>query len=82
MKTRSTNEYKNMTPYDACAYVGGFSGNTPTEMQLLAAWQYIYDNQIWRELEGWYGRVLFNGMIPDGLIDNSPLTKKLNRDRI
>ena len=76
MKTRSTDEYKNMTQYDACAYAEGFSNDTPTDIQLAAAWQYIFDNQLWRSLQGWYGRVLFNNLIPAGMIDTSPLTEQ------
>jgi hypothetical protein len=75
MNIRATDEYKSMTQYDACAYAEGFADKAPTDYTLAAAWQYIYDNQLWRSLQGWYGRVLFNELIPAGLIDTSPLTK-------
>lgn len=69
MKIRSTDEYKTMTPYNACAIAEGFSGDTPTDAELAAAWQYIYDTRLYAQLQGWYGRVIFNDLIPAGLIE-------------
>ena len=56
MSIRDTKEYKIMTPYDACAFAEGFASNEPTQGQLAAAWQYIYDQNLHRQLQGWYGR--------------------------
>lgn len=69
MSIRDTDEYKNMNTYDACAIAEGFSETEPTQEQTAAAWQYIYDNQMYTWLQGWYGRVIFNDLIPAGMIE-------------
>lgn len=69
---KDTAEYKAMTPYLACAIAEGFcEGEDATTEQRAAAWQYIYDTGLWRSLQGWYGRVIFNDLIPAGLIETA-----------
>jgi len=65
---RASKVYKNMNAYDACAIAEGFAAETPTADQLQAAWQYIADTGLYHQLQGWYGRVIFNDLIPAGTI--------------
>jgi len=56
---RKTKFYKQMDSYKACAYAEGFcEGEGATEDQQLTAWQYIWDNKLYLQLQGWYGRTL------------------------
>jgi hypothetical protein len=66
MSIRETEEYKNMTPYFATACAEGFEKSTKEEQ--LAAWQYISDTGIWRQLQGYFGRYVFS-LLDDGTIE-------------
>jgi hypothetical protein len=66
MSIRETEEYKNMTPYFATACAEGFEESTKEER--LAAWQYISDTGIWRQLQGYFGRQVFT-LLDDGTIE-------------
>jgi len=59
MQLRKTKMYKSMTSYLACAYAEGFcEGEGATEEEQLIAWQWIADTEIWRNLQGFYGRAV------------------------
>lgn len=46
------------TSYLATAYAKGFcEGENATKDQQLDAWQYLVDNGICWQLQGWYGRM-------------------------
>ena len=68
MSIRETKEYKSMNPYDACAFAEGFSSSEPTQEQIAAAWQYIYDEGMHYTLQGWYGRNVLD-LLDNGLIE-------------
>lgn len=55
------------TPYEACACVEGFGDQEYSEEECISAWQYIADTGMWRGLQGWYGRMVFN-LIDQGII--------------
>ena len=64
---RSSKEYKNLTPYDACANVEGFADHDVTQEEAQASWQYLLDTgQCWT-LQGWYGRTVTQ-LLEDGLL--------------
>ena len=45
------------TPYLACAYTEGFcEGEGASLEEQIEAWAYIYDNNLHRNLQGFYGR--------------------------
>lgn len=58
-------EYK----FDTFTAVGIAEGFVEAESQeeILAAWQYIYDNNIWMTLQGWFGRTVHD-LLEQGLI--------------
>ena len=66
MSIRDTEEYKTMTPYMATGYAEGFGNGTPE--QELAAWQFIADTGIWRQLQGFFGRTVHH-LIDSGEIE-------------
>lgn len=69
MSIRETEEYKNMTPYFACACAEDFcDGEDATIEEQRAAWQYIADTGLWRQLQGFYGRTVFS-LIESGEIE-------------
>ena len=73
MDIRETSEYKNMTPFVACAIVERISGfERSTDKLFLAAWQYIADKEMTLWLQGAYGRVV-EMLIEKGIIQK-PLT--------
>jgi hypothetical protein len=68
MSIRQTKLYKEMTRYNACACAEGFcGGESASEEEVLAAWQYIWDTGLWRSLQGWYGRTVHD-LIDEGII--------------
>jgi len=49
-----------LTPYLACAIAEGFcEGENATEQEQHDAWQYIEDNNLAKNLQGFYGRTLY-----------------------
>ncbi len=58
---RNTPFYNSMTSYLACAYAEWFcEWENATEEQQLTAWQYIADKELWKWLQGFYGRAVHN----------------------
>lgn len=64
---RSSEEYKQMTPYLATGYAEGFEEPERAE-QVLAAWQYLHDTGLAYQLQGGFGRTATN-LIGQGLIE-------------
>ena len=57
MSLRDTDFYKGLDCYTACAYAEGFcEGENGTQEEQLCAWQYISDNRLYTQLQGFYGR--------------------------
>tara|TARA_Y100001938_G_C8090524_1_gene434741 strand:+ start:2684 stop:2905 length:222 start_codon:yes stop_codon:yes gene_type:complete len=71
-------EYKsgiNWTPYLATAFCEGFgAGEGASSDEQLEAWQYMYDNNLAWNRQGWYGRTLEH-LIQLGLIDTENKNK-------
>lgn len=56
---RKTKEYKVMTPYLACAYAEGFcEGEGASKTLELIAWQFIWDNKLHSNLQGFYSKTV------------------------
>ena len=55
-----------MTQYQAISIAEGFEMATSDE-QRIEAWQYIYDNRLYRHLQGFFGRTV-QRMLEEGLI--------------
>jgi len=55
------------TSYDACACVEGFDNIQHDEDVVISAWQYLLDEGLVWELQGWYGRAA-RDLIDAGLI--------------
>ena len=55
-----------MTKYKAISIAEGFEMATSDE-QRIEAWQYIYDNRLYRHLQGFFGRTV-QRMLEEGLI--------------
>ena len=68
MKIRDTIAYKTMNSFDACALIENFSDREQTDENLAAAWQYIYDEGLHYQLQGFYGRTIHD-MLDNGLIE-------------
>jgi hypothetical protein len=67
--TRDTDFYKALTPYLASAIAEGFcEGETATEDETIAAWQYLHDTGLAYSLQGWYGRMV-QSLITQGVIE-------------
>ncbi len=65
---RKTKFYKSLDSYLATAYAEGFcEGENATEEEQLTAWQYISDNGLHSQLQGWFGRMVYN-LLEEGLI--------------
>ena len=65
---RKTKFYKELTSYLATAYAEGFcEGENATEKEQLTAWQYIYDEKLYLNLQGWFGRNVMS-LLEAGLI--------------
>lgn len=58
-------EYK-FNMFTAVGMAEGFV-EAESQEQILAAWQYIYDNDIWMGLQGWFGRTV-RDLLEQGLI--------------
>ena len=56
-----------MTTYDACSIIEGFCGYEPTEQEIIDAFQFLLDDGIVWQLQGFYGRTA-NALIEAGLI--------------
>ena len=46
-----------MTSYEAVGIAEGFVQPKDSD-EVLAAWQYIYDHELYNGLQGWFGRTL------------------------
>lgn len=68
MSIRDTDEYKNMDLYTACMIAEGAGDELNTEVEMAAAWQYLYDQEAYTWLQGWYGRTMQN-LLEEGLIE-------------
>ena len=55
-----------MTNYMAVGIVEGFE-EPENEKQYMEAWQHIYDEKLYLNLQGWFGRTM-KVLIDDGLI--------------
>ena len=55
--------------FDAYTAVGIAEGfvESNSEEEVIAAWQYIYDNNLWQGLQGWFGRTV-NDLLQEGII--------------
>lgn len=62
---RARKFYKELTSYTACETVEW--SETATQEEQLTAWQWIADKEIWKGLQGWYGRT-FASLKEGGLI--------------
>jgi len=68
MKIRDTRAYKTMNSFDACALIENFSDREQTDENLAAAWQYIYDEGLHYQLQGFYGRTV-RDLLDAGMIE-------------
>jgi hypothetical protein len=60
--------YKQLTPYLAIAYAEGFcEGEGATKNEQIDAWQYLVNNNIVKNLQGWFGRTA-EQLIQNGVI--------------
>lgn len=66
MNLRNTKFYKSLSPYLATALAEGFCEGATKEEQ-LCAWQYLVDNKICWNLQGWFGRTA-NSLLKAGYI--------------
>lgn len=58
------------TPYKAIEYAEGFGeGEESTTEEVLEAWAYIISNEMYINLQGWYGRQV-NNIIESGFISS------------
>ena len=55
-----------MGNYEAVGIAEGFV-EADSEEEVIAAWQYIYDNKLYLTLQGWFGRTL-RDLIAEGVI--------------
>ena len=66
MNWRKTKAYKNMTVFYAAEIMGGWGmGEDASEVEVMAAWQFGVDNEMYRWMEGTYGRTMWD-MIANG----------------
>lgn len=61
-----------LTPYKAIGIAEGFE-EANSEEEVIAAWQYIVDNDLWQGLQGFFGRTAHQ-LIEQGVIK----PKKIN----
>lgn len=66
-------------PYKAVEYAEGFGdGEEATTEQQLEAWAYIIENELYKGLQGWFGRTA-SSLIESGLISGDGI---INWERI
>ena len=58
--------YRSLTPYMAVGIAEGFEPSENYD-ENVAAWQYIYDNGMYKHLQGFFGRSL-REMIDKGIV--------------
>lgn len=61
-----TNTNIKLDAYTAVGLAEGFIESN-SEEEVIAAWQYIYDNDLWQGLQGWFGRTV-NDLLKQGII--------------
>jgi hypothetical protein len=61
-----TNTNIKLDAYTAVGLAEGFIESN-SEEEIIAAWQYIYDNDLWQTLQGWFGRTV-NDLLKQGII--------------
>lgn len=61
-----TNTNIKLDAYTAVGLAEGFIESN-SEEEIIAAWQYIYDNDLWQGLQGWFGRTV-NDLLKQGII--------------
>jgi hypothetical protein len=61
-----TNTNIKLDTYTAVGLAEGFIESN-SEEEIIAAWQYIYDNDLWQTLQGWFGRTV-NDLLKQGII--------------
>ena len=61
-----TNTNIKLDAYTAVGLAEGFIESN-SEEEIIAAWQYIYDNDLWQTLQGWFGRTV-NDLLKEGII--------------
>lgn len=59
----------NLTAYKAIGIAEGFEQAT-CPREVLASWQYISTNELWRGMQGFFGRNV-NTLISDGIIEKN-----------
>jgi len=66
---RESEQYQSMNFYRAVSMAEGFSDDDDAgdQFAILCAWQYIADNELWKQLQGFFGRAVFD-LIEQGLI--------------
>ena len=62
----NTNTNIKLDAYTAVGLAEGFIESN-SEEEVIAAWQYIYDNDLWQTLQGWFGRTV-NDLLKKGII--------------
>jgi len=62
----NTNTNIKLDAYTAVGLAEGFIESN-SEEEIIAAWQYIYDNDLWQTLQGWFGRTV-NDLLKEGII--------------
>ena len=62
----NTNINTELNAYTAVGLAEGFIESN-SEEEVIAAWQYIYDNNLWQGLQGWFGRTV-NDLLQEGII--------------
>ena len=61
-----TNTNIKLDAYTAVGLAEGFIESN-SEEEIIAAWQYIHDNDLWQGLQGWFGRTV-NDLLKEGII--------------
>lgn len=66
-RPRATKLYKELNPYRACSIAENFDGQEIPQRNYQVAWQYIYDLEMYKYLQGWYGRTV-SSLLEQGLL--------------